>query len=374
MWAPRLLPRSSETEARYTNPDNDPRGVWMSGAIQARNYYSKGSYEVTSPSGKKFINPKGTYWRFSYERFLELNRDNRIWWGSSGDNVPRLKRFLSEVKGGVVPQTLWKFEDVGHTQEAKEELLEFVEFENTENVLNSVKPTRLLRHMLRIGTEPFGSDLVVDFFAGSGPMGHAVLAQNADDGGDRRFLLTQLPEPLPRAEQHITTIADLAKSRLRNVARKTKETTPMFAGDLGFRVFKLDSSNIRVWEPDRDDLDKTLLESVEHLRPGRTETDVLYELLLKLGLDLCVPIDTRILGGKNVHSVGGGVLMACLAEKVERDEAEALAQGIVEWHKALSPAGDTTCVFRDSAFADDVAKTNLAAILEQSGIANVRSL
>ena len=148
----------------------------------------------------------------------------------------------------------------------------------------------------------------------------------------------------------------------------------MFAGDLGFRVFKLDSSNIRTWEPDRDDLDKTLLDSVEHLTPGRTEADVLYELLLKLGLDLCVPIEMRTLSGKDVHAVGGGVLMACFAEKIERGDVEALAQGIAEWHKALAPAGDTTCVFRDSAFADDVAKTNLAAILEQHGVANVRSL
>ena len=148
----------------------------------------------------------------------------------------------------------------------------------------------------------------------------------------------------------------------------------MFEGDLGFRVFKLDSSNIRAWEPDRDDLDKTLLDTVENLKPDRNETDVLYELLLKLGLDLCVPIEKRTLGGKDVHAIGGGVLMACLAEKITRGEVEALGQGIVEWHKALAPAGDTTCVFRDSSFADDVAKTNLAAILGQHGIANVRSL
>lgn len=148
----------------------------------------------------------------------------------------------------------------------------------------------------------------------------------------------------------------------------------MFAGDLGFRVFKLNSSNFRSWDPVRGNLDKTLLESLDHLMPGRTELDVLYELLLKLGLDLCVPIQTRILDGKEVHSIGGGVLMACLAEKIERGDAEELAEGIVEWHKELAPAGDTTCVFRDSAFADDVAKTNMAAILHQSKIENVRSL
>lgn len=148
----------------------------------------------------------------------------------------------------------------------------------------------------------------------------------------------------------------------------------MFAGDFGFRVFKLDSSNIRAWEPDRTDLDQTLLESIEHLKPDRTETDVLYELLLKLGLDLCVPIEKRTIAGKEVHCIGGGVLIACLSAQIKRKEVEPLAQGVVAWHKALAPAGDTTCVFRDSAFADDVAKTNLAAILQQHGLANVRSL
>lgn len=215
--------------------------------------------------------------------------------------------------------------------------------------------------------------IVLDFFAGSGTTGHAVMEMNKTDGGHRRFVLVQLPE---RISDHgrFSTIADVTKERLRCAGRKVKDDNPMFAGDLGFRVFKLDSSNIRAWEPDREDLDKTLFESVEHLAPGRTEADVLYELLLKLGLDLCVPIEMRTLGGKDVYAIGGGVLMACLPEKIARGEVEALAQGIVEWHKALAPAGDTTCVFRDSAFADDVAKTNLAAILEQHGIANVRSL
>ena len=132
--------------------------------------------------------------------------------------------------------------------------------------------------------------------------------------------------------------------------------------------------NIRAWEPDRDNLATTLEDAVEHLKSDRTEQDLLYELLLKFGLDLCVPIETRTFTGKTVHSVGGGALIACLADKIARDEVEALGLGIVGLHKALAPAGGTTCVFRDSAFADDVAKTNLAAILEQNGITRVRSL
>jgi len=252
-------------------------------------------------------------------------------------------------------------------------------------VLEFPKSPYLIERIVSIASR--SADIVLDFFAGAGTTGHAVMNRNTVDGGARRYVLVQLPEPLDpgNKDQKIAvefcdalgkprTIAELTKERLRRAAKLIKDEDPMFAGDLGFRVFKLASSNIRVWEPNRDDLDKTLLESVEHLMPGRTEADVLYELLLKLGLDLCVPLEKHTLGGKEVHAVGGGVLMVCLAEKIERGEVEALAQGIVEWHRTLAPAGDTTCVFRDSAFKDDVAKTNLAAILEQHGIANVRSL
>ena len=148
----------------------------------------------------------------------------------------------------------------------------------------------------------------------------------------------------------------------------------MFTGDTGFRVFKLNTSNIRAWNPNPEDLAQTLFNHQDHLVMGRTETDVLYELLLKLGLDLCVPIEQQQIAGKTVHSIGGGVLLACLAEQITRDQVEDLAQGIIAWHKAQAPASDSTCVFRDSAFVDDIAKTNLAAILSQAGIKNVRSL
>jgi adenine-specific DNA-methyltransferase len=252
-------------------------------------------------------------------------------------------------------------------------------------VMDFPKSPFLIQRIVSIASK--SSDIVMDFFAGSGTTGHSVMAQNLIDGAKRRYILVQLPEPLSAdvKEQRVAaqfcdalhkprTIAEITKERLRRAAKKIKDENPTYSGDLGFRVFKLDSSNLRAWEPDGENLDQTLLDSVEHIKPDRTESDVLYELLLKLGLDLCVPIESRTFADKEVHSVGGGVLMACLAPKIERTEVEALAQGIVDWHKALAPAGDTTCVFRDSAFADDVAKTNMAAILEQHGITNVRSL
>lgn len=212
----------------------------------------------------------------------------------------------------------------------------------------------------------------MDFFAGSGTTPHAVYAANSRDSGNRQFISVQFPEPLEKGNYN--TIAEITKERLRRAAAKLREENPLLAGDLGFRVFKLDSSNIRAWDPRPEDLGQMLLEHEEHIVAGRSEQDILYEVLLKLGLDLCVPIERRSLAGKEVYSVGGGVLMACLSDDIGRDEVEELSQGIVAWQKELDPAGDVTCIFRDSAFSDDVAKTNMAAILEQHGIENVRSL
>ena len=375
-WRPQLLPRTEEADARYKNIDADPRGRWKPSDLTARNYYSKGIYEVTSPSGKTFSSGIGRYWRQSYESFLELQSDNRIWWGPNGGAMPAQKRFLSEVQQGIIPQTIWAYQQVGHTQEAKKELINYVHFQQNENVLNSVKPSRLIQRMLQIGTGPHGEDIVLDFFAGSAVTGHAVLKQNQMDDGNRRFVLVQMQEPLPKEEENLDSIFDIGTARLRNVAKELDGQSGQDGslGDLGFRVFRLDTSNIRAWEPDRDDLERTLLTNIEHIKADRSEDDILYELLLKLGLDLCVPIETRTIAGKLVRSIGAGTLIVCLDEKIARNDIEPLAHGIAAWHADLVPAGETTVVFRDSAFADDVAKTNCTAILEQHGLGNVRSL
>jgi len=214
-----------------------------------------------------------------------------------------------------------------------------------------------------------------------------VMAQNAADGGSRRFVLVQLPEPLdPEVkEQKVAAefcdvlgkprnIAELTKERLRRAGEKVRAENPMFAGDVGFRVFKLDSSNLTAWDPDREDLEESLLAAVESVKSDRSESDVLYELLLRLGIDLCVPIEEREIAGKMVHAVGGGVVLACLAERVGREDVEGLAEGIVGWIGELKPVGDVTCVFRDAAFDDDVVKTNVTAVLEQHGVTTVRSI
>ncbi len=375
-WTPRLLPRTEEMEARYSNQDNDPRGPWKAGDLSARNYYGEGTYPITCPSGRQLAGPPpGTYWRVSKPKFDELNADNRIWWGADGSNVPAIKRFLTEVKDGRVPQTLWTYQEVGHTQEGKKELIAAVNFPNSDVVFDTPKPTRLMRRILQLATSPDCADLVVDFFAGTGTTMDAVFAQNAEDGGTRRCILVQLPEPLAGAESvGWSTIADVTRARIKGAGQRHKDADPMISGDFGFRTFRLDTSNITAWSPKRDDLAKSLFDHLEHIVAGRSDNDVLYELLLKLGLDLCVPIETKTIAGKAVQSIGGGVLLACLAQQITVTDAEQLALGIVAWHREQQTAGEVTCVFRDGAFENDVAKTNLAAILEQHGIAKVRSL
>ena len=375
-WAPRLLPRSQEMEARYGNLDDDPRGAWASDNLTARNFYGAGTYPVICPSGRVIEGPPpGTYWRVSKAKFDELNADKRIWWGADGNNMPRLKRFLTDVQDGRVPQTLWTYDEVGHTQEAKKELIATVDFPNSDVVFDTPKPTRLLRRILQIATAPGSKDLVVDFFAGTGSTMDAVFQQNADDGGNRRCILVQLPEPLTGGESvGWTSIADITKARLVGVGKRQRAADAAKAGDVGFRVFKLDTSNIRAWNPNPADLNGSLLANLEHIEPGRSNDDVLYEVLLKLGLDLCVPIEQQQIAGKSVHSIGEGALLACLDEHISVADAEPLALGMAQWREQQGTATETTAVFRDSAFENDVAKSNLAAILEQHGVKHVRSL
>jgi adenine-specific DNA-methyltransferase len=325
-------------------------------------------------------------WIWSKERLEAAYRNNEVVINqTNGKFSVRLKQYLRDENGVERLGKPLSLMNGPFNQEGTEDIARLFD----EKVFTFPKPVALLRYFAALVTNDSDSKggIVLDFFAGSGTTGHAVMVQNAADGGNRRYVLVQLPEPLDldNKDQKVAaefcdklgkprTIAELTKERLRRAAKKIKDENPMFAGDLGFRVFKLDSSNIRAWEPDRNNLDQTLLDHAEHLKDGRTEMDILYELLLKLGLDLCVPIDAKTIAGKAVQSIGGGVLLACLATQITRDDVEPLAQGIVDWHKALAPAGDTTVVFRDSAFADDVAKTNLSAILNQHGLTNVRSL
>ena len=187
-FRPGLLPRTEAADARYGNPDNDPRGPWKPGDLSARNPYSKGRYPITCPGGRVIPGPPpSAYWRFSEERFRELDRDERIWWGEDGNQVPAIKRFLQEVKQGLVPETIWTYREVGHTQKARKTLLEV--FADNPPEFTTVKSVELLRRILQIATDK--DSIVLDSFAGSGTTAHAVLAQNKEDGGNRRFVLIE---------------------------------------------------------------------------------------------------------------------------------------------------------------------------------------
>lgn len=193
IWRPNLLARTQEMEDRYTNPDNDPRGPWTSSDMSARNFYSEGTYGVTCRGGRHLEGPPpGRYWALSEDNFKKADEDNRVWWGEDGNNQPRIKRFLSEVRDGKVPQTLWFYSDVGHTQDAKKELLQVMDFQNSGEVFVTPKPTALIDRVLELATDK--ESIVLDSFAGSGTTAHAVLKANARDGGSRRFVLAELED------------------------------------------------------------------------------------------------------------------------------------------------------------------------------------
>ena len=240
------------------------------------------------------------------------------------------------------------------------------------------KPSALMKFLMTIaGVKP--GELVLDFFAGSCPLGHAAMELGLDRSATQPFICVQLPEPTGETSAEykagFKTISDIGKARLRRARDVLSDKARVKgASDLGFKVFKLDSSNIQAWNPDRGDLDQTLLDHQRHLVEGRSEQDVLYELLLKRGVDLTVPIEVREAATKTIYSIGYGVLFACLSEQIAKAEIEGIAQGIIDWHGELAPDTDTQVVFRDSAFEDDIAKSNMTVILEQNGIAHVRSL
>ncbi len=334
-------------------------------------------YKVSHPmTGNPVRAPSRGWMTADPDKMQQWIDEDRVHFGDNEDAVPCIKSYLRD-REYQTPYSVF-YQDGRASTKRLRELMggNYFGFPKDETIIRSI-----------IEMVASNDEVVVDFFAGSGTTGHAVMLQNVIDQGKLRFILVQLPEPLDTANAaqksaaefcielgNPRNIAELTKERLRRPAAKIRPENPSFSGDLGFRVFKLDTSNILAWEPDRDDLEGSLLANVEHIKPDRSEDDILYELLLKLGLDLCIPIENRSIQGRSVHSIAAGTLIACLEERIDREDVESLANGIAEWHTHLETVGDTTVVFRDSAFADDVAKTNLTAILDQRGLRNVRSI
>lgn len=338
-------------------------------------------YDVIHPVTKKVCVPPVNGYRYPKERMGELIAEDRILYGEDENQIIQIKEYLEDYEG--------KLSSVVHL-DSRAGANELNDLFDVQKLFSNPKPVLLLKDLFEFLLE--ANDCALDFFAGSGSTAHAIWRLNTQDMGTRRFVLVQLPEPLDPEDkdQKVAakycdklgkprTIAELTKERLRRAEKKIREENPQFAGDLGFRVFKLDSSNIQAWDPDRADLAASLEAHAKNLKADRTEQDILFELLLKLGLDLTVPMAKKKMEGTtktghDVYSIGGGVLLVCLSKCIVREDVEPLAMGIIAWHKEQAPAGESAMVFRDSAFADDVTKTNLAAILNQHGLQNVRSL
>ncbi len=361
VWTPQLLARTAEMEARYSNDDNDERGPWTSGDLSARNYYGEGTYAVTCPSGRVIKGPpEGRYWAISHDKFMALNKDNRIWWGKDSNNMPRLKRFLSEVQGGRVPQTLLTYKEVGHTQEAKKELLARVTFANSDVVFDTPKPTRLLRHLLQIGTPSDEECVVMDFFAGTGTLQDAVMQQNVDDRGKRQCIMIQLPDALSGAcaNDALQTISDITKERIRHAGEKIKEENALTAPnlDIGFRVLKVDSSNMADVYYTPDAVDQDLFASLtDNIKEDRSAEDLLFQVLLDWGVDLTLPIGKERICDREVFFVNETALAACFVKDGEITE---------DFCKELAKREPLRVVFRDAGFADDSVKINVEQIFK----------
>ena len=374
---------SARDRSQYTNPDSDPRGDWASAnmvGIASADRRPNLHYDLIHPvTGKNYGCPD-MGWRYDRNTMARLIAEDRILWPSSEDGRPRRKAFIEDLDSDFTGYSTM----IGAGLFTRDGTADIDALFET-RIFSFPKPVRLVQELIEQGADD--GDIVLDFFAGSGTTGHATLCQNAADAKSRRYILVQLPEPLDPADRDQKTasdfckklnkpsnIAELTKERLRRASEKIRAANPKISLDAGFRAYKLASSNIRAWEPVAADLANTLLAHAEHLVQGRTEADILTELLLKLGLDLCVPIEQKQIAGKAVHSIGAGALIACLSDGITRDVAEELGTGIAAWRKTLNPAVDTRVVFKDSGFVDNDAKLNMAAILTQAGITDMRSL
>lgn len=322
------LDRTAEANARYSNPDNDPRGVWMSSDISVKTYNAACDYPITTPSGKIIEPPAGRCWSLSKKAFFERLQDNRIWFGPNGDNTPRIKRFLSELKfDGMAPTSILFYKDVGHSQEGAQEVVSLF---GDKGVFDGPKPVRLLQRLITLANLKDDS-IVLDFFSGSATTAHALMKTNLEKGTDRKFILVQLPEKVSdkKKDQGYGTICEIGKERIRRAGKKIMEelaTKKAENGlfdkeseqtrlDVGFRVLKLDTSNMQdVYYTPEDSSAATLFD--DNVKPDRTPEDLLFQVMLEYNLPLSAKIERKTIAGKEVFSVNDDYLIACFDENV----------------------------------------------------------
>lgn len=363
-----LLPRTEKMNARYTNQDNDYRGNWKAGDCVGAGERKNGYYDVISPkTGKIFNVPKGKHWVYAPETMAKMIEENRIWFGKDGNSFPAVKQFLTDVSGRR-PSSLLMYEDYGHTDMAKKDLIKL--FDDLEKVpFDTPKPVKLVKKLTIIGANE--GDIVLDFFAGSGTTGQSILELNSETDTKIKFIMVQINEAIENnagaKDIGIDTISDLVKERIRRASKKIKEEKiekakkeGLFADfkdeqDYGFRVYRLDSSNMQdVYYKPQDYNQGTLDMFADNVKEGRTAEDLLTQIMLNWGLPLSLPIERKTISGKEVYAVAGDSLYCCFDNGI--DEA---------FSKEIATEKPLRIVFRDSGFKDDTAKENVKQLLKQ---------
>ena len=367
--------RTEEQIEKFQNPDNDPRGPWKAENLSAGKFYSAGQFEITGPNGSKYLPPPGRYWRCNQTRFDEWLKDGRIWFGKDGASRPMLKKYLGEMENGLTPDTWWDHKSSGSNKEATIALKELL---SGEAAFDTPKPVKLVSRLLTLFAEK--DSVVLDFFSGSGTTAQAVMQLNAEDGGNRRFIMVQLPELCNEKTEAFKAgyknICEIGKERIRRAGQKIQEELANqapkldFEGesakalDTGFKAFKLDTSNHKLWDPSpvsRENLsllEQRLSGMTDRLKPDRSDLDMIYELMLKLGLPLTDEVKPLDIDGKRVWSVGPDCLIAvCLDKDIEVETIEKIA--------ALAPA---RIIFGQDCFGDASAYSNAKLKLRDLGV------
>ena len=396
-WSIGLLPREAEIPSGYSNPDNDSRGVWTSVSLSAKSGSESLLYEITTPSGRKVLPPSGRFWSCNKATFEKWKKDNRIWFGVDGNGMPRKKTFLSEVQQGLRPNTILFQNEVGNNQEAKQETKAL--FDGI-GVFDGPKPIRLLQTLVRIANTKHNS-IILDFFSGSATTAHAVMQLNAEDGGHRKFIMVQIPEACDEKSEAFKAgyrnICEIGKERIRRAGQKIVEeqahllnaaksgalargeayakfTTSEKARaaqeavkqqlDIGFRVLRLDSSNMQDVYYTPSAMAQNLLDTTtDNIKPDRTPEDLLFQVMLELGVLPSSKIVETVVDGKRVFDVADGFLLACFDEGVTSETVTAIAKRKPYY-----------AVFRDASMADDSTATNFDQIFETYSPSTVRKV
>ncbi len=349
------LERTEEANARYSNPDNDPRGVWMSSDISVKTYTASCDYPITTPSGKIIEPPAGRCWSLSKKAFFERLQDNRIWFGPNGDNTPRIKRFLSELKfDGMAPTSILFYKDVGHSQEGAQEVVSLF---GDKGVFDGPKPVRLLERLITLANLKDDS-IVLDFFSGSASTAHALMKKNEEKESHCKFILVQIPEEISEKKkaQGYKTICEIGKERIRRAGKKIKEDNPLTTQNLdtGFRVLKLDSSNMQdVYYSPADTTQSNIFNLVDNVKEDRTPEDLLFQVMLELGATLDSKIDTTSIEGKQIFNVEDNYLVACFERDIDDEVVTAIAKMQPQY-----------AVLRDTSMATDSTATNFEQIFK----------